>query len=139
MSYSPNFPRQYSDTLKMYLVYAMTVAYLSNFSLPITFTFVVHQIFPPPKYSHVQYIYSFVRMCITYVCIHVCTYICMYIFCKTFMQRITKKSTPNFQGFTNLCKALTVMKEVAEDIDEAMKMYDRTQVNLRNFYPFAFM
>ena len=73
------------------------------------------------------------------ICIHVCTYIGMYIFCKTFMQRITKKSSPNFQGFTNLSKALTVMKEVAEDINEAKRMYDRTKVNLCNFYLFACM
>ena len=55
------------------------------------------------------------------------------------MQRITKELTPNFQGFTNLCKALTVMKEIAEDINKVKKMYDRRQVNLCNFYPFAFM
>ena len=27
-----NFPHQYSETLKMYLAYALTVAYLPNFS-----------------------------------------------------------------------------------------------------------
>ena len=37
-------------TLKMYLVYALTVTYLSNFSSPITFTCTVRQNFPLAKY-----------------------------------------------------------------------------------------
>ena len=45
------------------------------------------------------------------------------------MQSITKEVTPNFQGYTNLCKAHTVMKKVAEDINETKRMYDRTQVS----------
>ena len=35
---------------KMYLAYALTAAYLPKFSLPIAFTGMVHQIFPPPKF-----------------------------------------------------------------------------------------
>ena len=38
--------------------YALTVAYLPNFSSPIAFTCAVHQIFPPPNISCVQYIHS---------------------------------------------------------------------------------
>ena len=61
---------------------------------------------------------------IVHVCIHVC---------KTFIQSITKELTPNFQGFTNLSKAHTVMKEVAEDINETKRLYDRTQVSTLTF------
>ena len=35
-----------SDTPKMYLAYALTVAYLPSFSLPIAFTCMVRQNFP---------------------------------------------------------------------------------------------
>ena len=47
------FANIHSYTKKlMYLVYALTVAYSPNFSLPIA---LVHQNFPPPNISHVQY------------------------------------------------------------------------------------
>ena len=40
----------------MYLLaYALTIAYSPNFSLPIAFTFMISQNFPPPNISHVQY------------------------------------------------------------------------------------
>ena len=41
------------DTPKMYLSYAVTVAYSPNFSLSIAFTCTVHQIFLPPNISRV--------------------------------------------------------------------------------------
>ena len=45
-----NFPCQiFTDTPKMYLAYALTVAYSLNFSSPIAFTCVVNQKFPPTK------------------------------------------------------------------------------------------
>ena len=39
---------------EMYLAYALTVAYSSNFSSPIAFTCMVCQNFSPPKLSHVR-------------------------------------------------------------------------------------
>ena len=42
-------------TEKMYLAYALTVAYSPNFSSPIAFTCMVHQNFPLPNISHVRY------------------------------------------------------------------------------------
>ena len=39
----------------MYLAHALTVAYSPKFSLPIAFTYMVHQTFPLPKFSHAQY------------------------------------------------------------------------------------
>ena len=51
------------------------------------------------------------------------------------MQSITKELTPNFQGYTNLCEALAVMKKVAEDINETQRLYEasvRTQVSAVN-------
>ena len=51
------------------------------------------------------------------------------------MQNITKELTTNFQGYTNLCDALAVMKEVAEDINETQRLYEasiRTQVSSVN-------
>ena len=45
-----NFPCQYSQiAIAMYLAYALTVAYLPNFSSPIAFTYMVHQNFPPTE------------------------------------------------------------------------------------------
>ena len=41
--------------MKMYLAYALTVAYSPNFSSPIAFTCMVRQNFPLPNISHVQY------------------------------------------------------------------------------------
>ena len=43
-------------TLKMYLAYPLTVACLPNFSSLIAFTCMVHQNFPPPNISCVQYL-----------------------------------------------------------------------------------
>ena len=40
------------------------------------------------------------------------------------MQSITKELTPNFQGFTNLCKAHTAMMKVAADINETQRLYE---------------
>ena len=37
------------------MAYALTVAYLPNFSSPIAFTCMVHQNFPPPNISRVWY------------------------------------------------------------------------------------
>ena len=46
VSYSPKFSSPiFTGTLKMYLAYALTVAYLPNFSLPIAFTCMAHQNF----------------------------------------------------------------------------------------------
>ena len=48
------------------------------------------------------------------------------------MQRITRKLTSNFQGFTNLCGAHAVMKRVAEDINETQRSHEgliRAQVS----------
>ena len=42
----------FTNTLKMYIPYALTVAYLPNFSSPIAFTYKVHQNFPLPYISH---------------------------------------------------------------------------------------
>ena len=44
----------FTDTLKMYLTYALTVAYWPDFSLPIAFTCMVRQNFLPPNISRVQ-------------------------------------------------------------------------------------
>ena len=41
---------------KMHLAYALTVVDSPNFSSPIAFTCMVHQNFPPPNISHVQYL-----------------------------------------------------------------------------------
>ena len=49
-----NFPRTFTDTLKMYLVYVLTVAYLPNFSLPIAFTLMIS----PTKIFRARYIAS---------------------------------------------------------------------------------
>ena len=43
-----------TDTLKMYLVNALTVAYLPNFSSPIAFTCVAHHNFFPPSVQYIQ-------------------------------------------------------------------------------------
>ena len=48
------------------------------------------------------------------------------------LQNITKHLTPNFHGFTNLCKAHSVMMKVAADINETQRLYEasiRVQVN----------
>ena len=48
------------------------------------------------------------------------------------LQNITKHLTPNFQGFTNLCKAHSVMMKVAADINETQRLYEasiRVQVS----------
>ena len=58
-----NFPCQmpiFTDTQKMDMTYALTVTYLPNFSLPIAFTCMVHQNFPPPNIFHVRYKLSYV-------------------------------------------------------------------------------
>ena len=46
---------------KMYLAYALTITYLPNFSLPIPLTCMVRQNFPPPKFSHVWYLYLYLN------------------------------------------------------------------------------
>ena len=54
MSYSPKLSSPiFTDTPKMYLAYALTVAYSPNFSLPIAFTCTVRQTFPLPYITHV--------------------------------------------------------------------------------------
>ena len=54
-SYSPIFSSPlFTDTPKMYLTYALTVAYSPNFSLPIAFTCMVRRNFPPPIFSCVR-------------------------------------------------------------------------------------
>ena len=54
---SPIFADKPKDTLKMHFIYyALTIAYLPNFSLPIAFTCTVRQNFPPPNISCVQFI-----------------------------------------------------------------------------------
>ena len=51
MSYLPKFSSPiFTDTLKMYLAYALTVAYLPNFSSPIAFTCMVRQNIPQPNF-----------------------------------------------------------------------------------------
>ena len=58
MSYSLKFSLPiFTDTSKMYLTYALTVAYLPNFSSPIALIFActVRQNFPSPNISHVRY------------------------------------------------------------------------------------
>ena len=45
----------FTDTPKMYMAYALTVAYSPNFSSPIAFTCMVHQNFPPSNISRVLY------------------------------------------------------------------------------------
>ena len=53
-----NFPCQYSQIHgKHIMAYALTVAYLPNFSSPIAFTCMVHQNFTPPNISHVRYLH----------------------------------------------------------------------------------
>ena len=44
----------FTDTRKTYTAYALTVAYLPNFSSPIAFTCMVRQNFPLPNISHAQ-------------------------------------------------------------------------------------
>ena len=39
----------FTDTLKMYVAYALTVTYSAIFSLPIPLTYMVHQKFSPAK------------------------------------------------------------------------------------------
>ena len=39
-------------------------------------------------------------------------------------QNITKHLTSNFRGYTNLCKAHTVMLKVAADINETQRLYE---------------
>ena len=47
MSHSPKFSSPiFTDTPKLYLAYALTVAYSPNFSLPIAFICMACQIFP---------------------------------------------------------------------------------------------
>ena len=59
VSYSPKLSSLiFTDTPKIYLAYALTVAYLPSFCLPIAFTNMVCQKFHPPNniISHVQYL-----------------------------------------------------------------------------------
>ena len=61
MSHLPKFsPPIFTDSPKLYLTYALTVAYLPNFSLPIAFTCTVCQNFPLPNISRVWYLHSYV-------------------------------------------------------------------------------
>ena len=46
----------------------------------------------------------------------------MYLF--NIMQNVTKVLTPNFQGYTNLCKAHSVMMKVAEDVVETVRLHE---------------
>ena len=74
MSYSPKFSSPiFTDRLKMYLAYALTIAYLPKFSSPIAFTCTVRQNFPGqifPMYgtyfnyisSHVYFISLFMQL-----------------------------------------------------------------------------
>ena len=63
MSYLPNFSLPlFTDTPKMYLVYALTVTYLPNFSSPIALTCMVCQNFLPPKFSCVRYLYLYLNI-----------------------------------------------------------------------------
>ena len=56
MSYLPKYSSQvFRYTPKMYLAYALSVAYLPNFSLPIAFSCMVQQNFLLPNIFHVQY------------------------------------------------------------------------------------
>ena len=56
VSYSPKFSWPiFTDTSKMYLAYALTVAYSPNFSSPIPFTCTVCQNFPSLNISRVPY------------------------------------------------------------------------------------
>ena len=44
-----------TDARNTYIAYALTEAYLPNFSLPIAFTYMIRQSFLPQNISHVQY------------------------------------------------------------------------------------
>ena len=56
MSYFPKFSLPiFTYTVKMYLAYALTLASSPKFSLPIAFTCMVRQNFPPPKLSSVRH------------------------------------------------------------------------------------
>ena len=58
MSHLPKFSLPiFTDTLKRYLAYAITVTYSPIFSSPIPLTCMIHQNFPLPKFSRVQYLY----------------------------------------------------------------------------------
>ena len=50
-----HIPAIFTDTRKIYMAYALTVAYSPNFSSPIAFTCMVHQNFPTLNISYVQY------------------------------------------------------------------------------------
>ena len=84
----------------------------------------------------VMYIHRCIVLTCTYASVYVHTYVRLNnnnvcIILRT--QNITKHPTPNFQGFTNLCKAHTVMK-VAANINETQRLYEasiRIQVDIR--------
>ena len=55
MSYSPKFSSLiFTDTWKTYMAYALTVAYLPNFSSPIAYTYMLFQNFPHHMWPGLQ-------------------------------------------------------------------------------------
>ena len=56
----------FTDTLKMYLAYALTVAYSPSFSSPIAFTCVAYKNLPPPNISCVRYVMVTMGLLISY-------------------------------------------------------------------------
>ena len=68
MSYLPKFSSSiFTDTLKMYLAYALTVAYLPKFSLPIAFTCTVCQKIFPAKHFLCGIIILLVNVLLRYI------------------------------------------------------------------------
>ena len=85
---------------KMYLAYALTVAYSPNFSLPIAFTYMVCQNLPPsPKFFLVRYVGNFVAVLLKLIVVSHCV---LKLTVKIFAKLSKISSTLILQYFLNI-------------------------------------